>query len=169
MRSVRLLPRLVNGYRFVSASFQVWDIVAVQTVLDESKRTRWDRPLARPLKQRRRPARIVTADRNHPEAPTMIRERRALPLATLFLAAGVIVLPGRAAGADEPPALSVEAVYPGATAADVEQTIAAPIEEQVNGVEHLRQLRSRCGGDGSYSLEVSFAAGTDLNIAQILV
>jgi RND family efflux transporter MFP subunit len=65
--------------------------------------------------------------------------------------------------------LTVEAVYPGATASVVEETIAAPIEQQVSGVENLRQLRSRCGGDGSYRLEVSFAGGTDLSLAEILI
>jgi len=99
----------------------------------------------------------------------MIRRRRTVSLTALSLAAGVIVFLGCGAGAHDPPALTVEAVYPGATASVVEQAVAAPIEQQVSGVEHLRQLRSRCGSDGSYTLEVSFAAGTDLNIAQILV
>jgi multidrug efflux pump subunit AcrB len=90
-------------------------------------------------------------------------------LAVLSLAAGVIVFLRWSAGVDEPPTLSVEAAFPGATASAVEQTVAAPIEQQINGVEHLRHLRSRCGRDGSYRLEVSFAAGTDLNLAQVLV
>jgi RND family efflux transporter MFP subunit len=99
----------------------------------------------------------------------MICARRTGRPSALWLAAGLIVFPGRGATADEPPALTVEALYPGATASVVEQTIATPIEQYVSGVEHLRQLRSRSGRDGSYTLDVFFAAGTDLNLAQILV
>jgi multidrug efflux pump subunit AcrB len=95
--------------------------------------------------------------------------RIAVALAVLSLAAGVIVFLGWRPGADEPPTITVEAAYPGATASTVEQTTAVPIEQQINGVEHLRHLRSRCGRDGSYRLEVSFAPGTDLNLAQVLV
>ena len=106
----------------------------------------------------------------------MTRVRRFVALAAfavLFLAvpfaAGVIVFLGWRPEADEPPTLIVEAADPGANASAVEQTIAAPIEQQVNGVEHLRQIRSRSRRDGSYTLIVSFAAGIDLNLAQTLV
>ena len=109
----------------------------------------------------------------------MIRARAAVPLIVLSLAAGVIslamavwvILVRVHAGpaAEELPALTVEAVYPGATASVAEEKLAAPLEHQIMGVEHLRQLRSRCGRDGSYRLEVSFAPGTDIDLAQKLV
>ncbi|HLZ08137.1 MAG TPA: efflux RND transporter permease subunit, partial [Chloroflexota bacterium] len=68
-----------------------------------------------------------------------------------------------------PPTIVVEAVYPGANARMLADTVAAPIEQQVNGVENMLHLRSYCADDGTYSLAVTFAPGTDLNIAQVLV
>jgi len=65
--------------------------------------------------------------------------------------------------------ISVEAVYPGASAQVVADTVAAPIEQQVNGVEKMRSMRSRCNNDGTYTLHVTFAEGADANMAQVLV
>src|SRR5580704_16856698 len=125
------------------------------------------------------PPRIRAPDRSHPEVPTMIRARAAVPLIILCLAAGVISLAlavrvilvrvHAGAAAEEPPALTVDAVYPGATASVAEEKLAAPLDRQIMGVEHLRWLRSRCGRDGLYRLEVSFAPGTDIDLAQKLV
>ncbi|HJT76845.1 MAG TPA: efflux RND transporter permease subunit, partial [Gemmataceae bacterium] len=67
------------------------------------------------------------------------------------------------------PALTVEATYPGAGAQVVADTVAAPVEQQVNGVEGLRQLCSRSTDDGRYTLQVIFAPGVDLTLAQVLV
>jgi hypothetical protein len=67
------------------------------------------------------------------------------------------------------PGLLVEAVYPGASAAIVADTVRAPIEQQINGVEKLRALRSRCTNDGRYALAVTFDPGADLRMAQVLV
>ena len=68
-----------------------------------------------------------------------------------------------------PPTVEVAAVYPGANARDVEATVAAPVEQQVNGVEAMMYMSSTSGNDGSYTLTVTFKPGTDLNIAQVLV
>jgi multidrug efflux pump len=68
-----------------------------------------------------------------------------------------------------PPTVEVSALYPGANAKVVADTIAAPIEQQVNGVEDMMYMSSTCGNDGSYTLTVTFKPGTDLNIAQVLV
>ncbi|MEM7021545.1 MAG: multidrug efflux RND transporter permease subunit [Pseudomonadota bacterium] len=68
-----------------------------------------------------------------------------------------------------PPTVSVSANYPGASAAVVAETVAAPIEQQVNGVENSIYMSSTSASDGSYSLTVSFEVGTDLDIAQVLV
>jgi len=92
----------------------------------------------------------------------------ALTLAVFVITAGIIVI-ARRARPDESPTVTVEAVYRGATASEVEKSVAASIEPQVNGVEHLLRLRSHCRDDGSYRLEVTFAAGTDLNTAQVMV
>ena len=68
-----------------------------------------------------------------------------------------------------PPTVEVSAIYPGANANVVVDTVAAPIEQQVNGVEGMMYMSSQCTNDGSYSLTITFHHGVDLNIAQVLV
>src|SRR5215831_15033378 len=64
-----------------------------------------------------------------------------------------------------PPGVSVSISYPGASAQVVADTVAAPIEQQVNGVPGMLYMSSQCGNDGSYTLTVTFALDTDLNTA----
>ncbi|HMP58510.1 MAG TPA: efflux RND transporter permease subunit, partial [Gemmatales bacterium] len=68
-----------------------------------------------------------------------------------------------------PPTVEVSAIYPGANSTTVADTVAAPIEQQVNGVEDMLYMSSRSTNDGGYTLNVTFKLGTDLNIAQVLV
>src|SRR5947199_625153 len=68
-----------------------------------------------------------------------------------------------------PPTVEVSAVYPGANAQVVADTVAAPIEQQVNGVEGMMYMSSQCTNDGNYTLTVTFKPGSDLNIGQVLV
>src|SRR5271165_4918020 len=68
-----------------------------------------------------------------------------------------------------PPTVEVSAAYPGANAQVVADTVAAPIEQQVNGVEGMMYMSSQCTNDGRYTLTVTFKPGSDLNIAQVLV
>ncbi|MCU9850077.1 efflux RND transporter permease subunit [Defluviimonas sp. WL0024] len=68
-----------------------------------------------------------------------------------------------------PPQVSVTAVYPGAGAAVTEQTVAQVIEDKVIGVEDSIYMKSTSGADGSYSLSVTFAVGTDPDIATVNV
>ena len=68
-----------------------------------------------------------------------------------------------------PPTVEVSASYPGADAKVVADTVAAPIEQQVNGVEGMRYMSSQCTNDGTYTLTVTFDLGVDLNMAQVLV
>jgi HAE1 family hydrophobic/amphiphilic exporter-1 len=68
-----------------------------------------------------------------------------------------------------PPTVQVATTYPGANAQVVSDTVAAPIEEQVNGVEGMLYMSSVSASDGSYRLTVTFDVGTDLDIAQVLV
>jgi HAE1 family hydrophobic/amphiphilic exporter-1 len=68
-----------------------------------------------------------------------------------------------------PPTVEVSATYPGANAQVVAETVAAPIEQQVNGVEGSIYMSSTSASDGSYKLTVSFEVGTDLDFAQVLV
>jgi multidrug efflux pump len=68
-----------------------------------------------------------------------------------------------------PPTVEVSAAYPGANAQVVADTVAAPIEQQVNGVEGMMYMSSQCTNDGNYTLTVTFQPGSDLNISQVLV
>src|SRR5580700_8264579 len=68
-----------------------------------------------------------------------------------------------------PPGVSISISYPGASAQVVADTVAAPIEQQVNGVENMLYMSSQSGNDGSYSLTVTFDLGTDLNTALVMV
>jgi multidrug efflux pump len=68
-----------------------------------------------------------------------------------------------------PPSISVTCTYPGANAHDVADSVAAPIEQQINGVEDMMYMVSLSNNDGSYSLMVTFKPGVDLNFAQVLV
>jgi multidrug efflux pump len=68
-----------------------------------------------------------------------------------------------------PPTIQIDCNYPGASAKEVSETIAAPIEQQVNGVEDMLYMDSQSTSDGSYTLRVTFKPGTDLNMAQIRV
>jgi multidrug efflux pump len=68
-----------------------------------------------------------------------------------------------------PPTVQVTASYPGANAKVVADSVAAPIEQQVNGVERMLYMSSQCTNDGAYALTITFELGTDLNMAQVLV
>ena len=68
-----------------------------------------------------------------------------------------------------PPTVEVKATYPGANASVVAETVAAPIEQEVIGVENMIYMSSVSASDGSYTLTVTFEVGTDLDMANILV
>src|SRR5262249_61768967 len=68
-----------------------------------------------------------------------------------------------------PPTIQVSTNYAGASADTVANTIGIPIEQGVNGVENSIYMQSNSGSDGSYTLTVTFAIGTNLNVAFVLV
>src|ERR1700694_4479558 len=68
-----------------------------------------------------------------------------------------------------PPSVSLSMSYPGANAQVVQDTIAAPIEQAVNGVQGMLYMSSTSGSDGSYSLSITFEVGTNLNTALVMV
>ena len=68
-----------------------------------------------------------------------------------------------------PPTVEVSCAYPGASASVVQDTIAAPIEQEVNGIEKMLYMSSQCTNDGGYRLSVTFELGTNLDMAQVLV
>jgi multidrug efflux pump subunit AcrB len=68
-----------------------------------------------------------------------------------------------------PPTISVMAFYPGASAKIVAETVAAPLEQEINGVENMIYMASRSTNDGQMTLDITFAVGSDLDRAQVLV
>ena len=68
-----------------------------------------------------------------------------------------------------PPTVQVSAVYPGADAKTVAETVGVPLEQQINGIEGMLYMSSNSGSDGSYSLTITFENGTDVDMAAVKV
>ena len=93
-------------------------------------------------------------------------------IAILLVLLGLIaiaVLPVTQYPSIVPPTIQVTTSYPGADAKTLISTVALPIEQQVNGVEKMLYMQSTSANNGTYTLIVTFAIGTDLNFAQVLV
>ncbi len=87
----------------------------------------------------------------------------------LLGAIGLLTLPVAQYPEITPPTIFVMANYPGANAETMADTVATPIEEQINGVEDMLYMSAQCASDGSMRLAVTFKVGTDPNMAQVLV
>ncbi|MDR0390553.1 MAG: efflux RND transporter permease subunit [Planctomycetaceae bacterium] len=68
-----------------------------------------------------------------------------------------------------PPTIAVNATFPGASAEDVANTVAIPLEQQLNGVDDMIYMETQCTSDGTMSITISFAVGTNPDIASVLV
>jgi hydrophobe/amphiphile efflux-1 (HAE1) family protein len=90
-------------------------------------------------------------------------------LTVLFGVVAVLSLPVERYPAITPPTVVVSTNYPGANAKVVADTVASPIEQQINGVEKMMYMSSTSSADGSYSLTVTFEIGTNLDTAQVQV
>jgi hydrophobe/amphiphile efflux-1 (HAE1) family protein len=93
-------------------------------------------------------------------------------LSIVFVLAGsvsVLTLPVAQYPQVAPPTVQVTALYPGANAQTVRDTVAAPVEAQVSGVEGMLYMSSQCTNDGGYNLTVTFDLGMNSDMAQVLV
>jgi len=98
------------------------------------------------------------------------RPRLAVVVAIIITLAGLIALfkiPVAQYPSITPPVILVSAVYPGANAKVVADTVAAPIEKEVNGVDKMLYMSSSCSNNGRYSLAVTFKVGTNPDIDQV--
>jgi multidrug efflux pump len=96
----------------------------------------------------------------------------AMVIAIFFVIAGVVMifrLPVAQFPEIVPPKIQTSAIYTGADAITVEQSVATPIEEQVNGAKNMIYMQSINGNDGTMSLQVSFDVGTDVDLDQVQV
>ncbi len=96
----------------------------------------------------------------------------ATVLSLLLLIGGIVclfILPIDQYPAITPPTVQVNAVYPGANAETIAQTVGIPIEQQVNGVDNMIYMSSTSSSSGTYQLTITFEVGTDIDMATVLV
>jgi RND family efflux transporter MFP subunit len=121
-----------------------------------------------------KPAERVVVQGLHRLRPGMVVEPREVPNEEKRKGgegeqgSGRVTTPGSITSSGVGAGILVEASYPGASAEVVSEAVRAPIEQQVNGLEKLLHLRSRCTSDGKYVAAFSFQRGTDFRLMQVL-
>src|SRR6056297_1862052 len=100
------------------------------------------------------------------------RPRLAMVISILITIGGLIsifAIPVAEFPSITPPVIRISTVYPGASAEVVRDTVASPIEQEINGVEDMIYMQSDCSNSGRYSLEVTFTVDSDPDIDQVNV
>jgi len=100
------------------------------------------------------------------------RPKFAMVVALIIALSGAValrVIPVEQFPQITPPVISVSALYPGASARDVAEAVGAPIEAQINGVSNMLYMESTSGNNGSYQLSITFASGTNPDMAAVEV
>jgi hydrophobe/amphiphile efflux-1 (HAE1) family protein len=87
---------------------------------------------------------------------------------TLIGLGALVILPVAQYPEIAPPTVQITTSYPGASADVISKTVATPLEQEINGVENMLYMSSQSTGDGKLTITVTFALGTDLNVAQML-